>query len=239
MRWRISVLLVIALSLAPFSAWATSSSTNFKVEEDYVGGGGLLNSSSASFQSKESIGDVAVGETGSTNFQTNNGFTTTNDPTLAFSVTGSSIDFSTLSPSTTATGTATFSVKNYTSWGYVVLTTGNGPTNHNHVLTGLSSPTSPTPGTEQFGINLIDNSSPDIGANPVQVPSSSFSNGVVASGYDQLNKFKYVEGDAIASAPKSSGETDYTISYIANVNAITTPGGQYTMSHVLVVVGTY
>lgn len=239
MRWRISVLFVVVLSLAPLAARATSSSSNFKVEEDFVGGGGLIDESSANFHAKESIGDVAVGESGSTNFQTNNGFTTTNDPTLSFLVTGSSIDFSTLSPSTTATGTATFSVKNYTSWGYVVLTTGQ-PVNGNHTLAPMTTAGSSQTGVEQFGINLVANTSPTtFGAVPVQVPSSSFSNGVAASGYNTANTYKYVDGDTVASAPKSSGETDYTISYIANVNATTTPGGKYLMNHQLIVVGTY
>lgn len=239
MRWRISLVLALALNFAPYSAWATSSA-NYQVNEDFIGGGGLLESSSASYLSKESIGDVAVGETSSGNFQTNNGFTTTNDPTLSFLVTGSNIDFSTLTAGTTATGTSTFSVKNYTSWGYVVLTTGNGPTNNGHVLAPMTSRGSSQTGTEQFGMNLTANTSPaTFGAGPVQVPSGSFSYGVAASEYAVTNEYKYVEGDAIASAPKTSGQTDYTISYIANVNNTTTPGGKYVMNHVLVVVGTY
>jgi hypothetical protein len=78
----------------------------------------------------------------------------------------------------------------------------------------------------------------DLGANPVQVPDSTFSFGTVASGYDTPCQFKYVNGDTIAQSAKSSGETDYTISYIVNINNVT-PGGTYTMNHVLVATSTF
>jgi hypothetical protein len=58
----------------------------------------------------------------------------------------------------------------------------------------------------------------------------------VTAGYNTCGLFKYVKGDTIASSSKSSGETDYTISYIFNISP-TTPGGTYSMNHVLVAVG--
>jgi hypothetical protein len=80
---------------------------------------------------------------------------------------------------------------------------------------------------EQFGINLAANTSPHIGAGPVQVPSNTYSFGAVESGYSQADLYKYSNGDAIAYSNSSSGETDYTLSMIINISAVT-PGGQYT-----------
>jgi len=242
MKWWQIIGLILALQFTTvLPVLATASSSNYRVEEDFIGSGGLTDESSSNFHAKETIGDLAVGETGSANFQTNNGFTTTNDPTLSFLVTSSTINLGTLSSSSTATGTATFTVKNYTSWGYVVLTTSQPPNNGSgHTLAPMTTAGASAAGTEQFGINLVANTSPaNFGADPVQVPSSNFSSGVAASGYNTANTFKYVVGDVIASAPKASGETDYTVSYIANVNNTTTGGGQYTGGHDLVVVGTY
>jgi len=94
-------------------------------------------------------------------------------------------------------------------------------------------------GTEQFGMNLVANTSPTtFGANPVQTPDSSFSSGAAASNYDTANNFRYVAGETIAYASESSGLTDYTISYIINA-ANTTAGGTYSGAQTLVCVGTY
>jgi hypothetical protein len=82
------------------------------------------------------------------------------------------------------------------------------------------------PGVEQFGINLVDNSLPDVGADPVQVPDGTFSFGTAIAGYDTANLFKFLDDDAIAMSPKSSGQTNYTLSMIANI-ARETPAGQY------------
>jgi len=52
------------------------------------------------------------------------------------------------------------------------------------------------------------------------------------------NEYRYVSGETIAFAPKDSGKTTYTMSYIINVNSFTPPG-QYTTDQTLVVTGTY
>jgi hypothetical protein len=103
----------------------------------------------------------------------------------------------------------------------------------------LTSPTASVAGSEQFGINLVHNTSPaSFGANPVQVPSSAFSFGAAAPGYNTPNQYKYVPGDTIAYSNSSSGETDYTISYIYNISVIT-PGGTYGFNDVLVATATF
>jgi len=107
------------------------------------------------------------------------------------------------------------------------------------VMTAPSTPTASSSGTEQFGINLVANTSPaTFGSNPAQIPNSTFSFGQAASGYNTPNLYKYVNGDTVASSSSSSGETDYTISYIFNISS-TTPGGTYTMNHVLVATSTF
>jgi hypothetical protein len=100
----------------------------------------------------------------------------------------------------------------------------------------------PSPGTEQFGINLVANTVPTtFGADPSPSPNGTYANGVAATGYDTPNKFKYNAGDTLVQTPAGSsgwGLTDYTISYIAD-SAAFTPAGEYKMVHDLVVVATY
>ena len=239
------VLLVLALILLGYGITGTALaddplvSPNYVIPESYIGPGGDINSSSPNYSSTGTIGDTATGQSTSPNYGTQAGYNTTSDPRLSVVINTSSIAFGSLSTAATSTATATFSVLNYTAYGYAVYTIGSPPSNEGHSLTGMNPTTASQTGTEQYGINLKANTSPvSFGADPAQVPSSSFSYGTAASGYNTTNNYRYVAGEKIAEATKTSGETDYTISYIVNVST-TTPGGQYAGSQSLVVVGTY
>lgn len=218
------------------------TSTNYRIDESYFGPGGVLDSGSTNYQfqsGQQSLGNTGVGESSSNNYQTQAGATTTNDPRLSCVINTSSINFGGLSTSVATTATATFSVLNYTSYGYVVSIIGNPPSNGSHTLANMSSTAASSAGTEQFGINLVANTSPaTFGADPVQIPDNTFSFGSAASNYNTANNFRYNSGDTIAQATKSSGQTNYTISYIINA-ATTTPGGSYSGNQALVCTGTY
>lgn len=219
-----------------------SSSTNYQVNDVYFGSGGALNDCSTNYCAKESLGETAVGNTKSTSYQAQAGFNTDRNPYLVFSITGGSTNLGVLSVGSTAVTTATFSVKSYNSSGYIVQIASTAPVDTapgHHVLNPLATPTASAAGTEQFGMNLVANTSPTtFGAGPVQVPSSSYSFGAVASGYNTANLYKYVNGDTIASSNSSSGETDYTASYIYNISGVT-PDGEYSYSGVLVATATF
>jgi hypothetical protein len=239
------ILVVIAFMLLTFGlsggvlAQTLPSSTNYNLPESYIGPGGSLDSSSPSYRSNDTAGDVGIGTSSSANFQSQSGFNTTNEPTLSLIVNSSSVAFGSLSTSAATTGTATFRVLNYTSHGYSVYTVGNPPSNSGHTLAGITSTGPSQAGVEQYGINLRANSSPvALGAEPVQVPSTNFSFGGASTGYSTVNNYRYVAGERIAQADVSSGQTNYTISYIVNVST-DSPGGRYTGTQGLVIVGTY
>jgi hypothetical protein len=98
---------------------------------------------------------------------------------------------------------------------------------------------SPTPGVEQFGINLVSNTSPaSFGSDPVQLPDSSASFGQPSPGYNIPNTFKYNDGDIIAESSKSSGKTCFVVSYVVNVSSVT-PAGTYLFDQIIVATGTY
>ncbi len=235
--WSIALALLLLLVPAGSQA-AQSSSANYQVNEVFFGAGGELNACSSNYCAKEAAGETGVGSTSSTNYQAHGGFNTDRTPFLQFVVNGTSTDIGVLSTSSTSTTTATFSVKNYLSSGYQVVTVSNPPKYNTYTMQNLTSPSASVPGTEQFGINLVHNTSPGVGANPVQVPNSGFSFGQAASGYNSSNLYKYVPGDTVAYSNSSSGETDYTISYIYNISNIT-PGGTYDFNDVLVATATF
>lgn len=157
--------------------------------------------------------------------------------------TATNTDLGYLSTSSAATTTWGFSIRTYLASGYIVTNASDPPTATSgagtHTLANLTSPTASSPGTEQFGINLVANTSPTtFGAVPAQIPDSSYSFGQAATGYNTANLFKYVKGDTVAYSPKSSGETDYTISYLYNISTAT-PAGKYVFNHILVGTSTF
>jgi hypothetical protein len=220
-------LLTLAIWAGPI-AHAQSSSLNYKVEESFFGTGGELDASSTNYRAKQSAGETTVGNSASANYQFQGGFNTSDTPLLEVAVNGGTYDMGVLDISSTGAVTATFTVRNYLSSGYVVRLNGQAPTDpvSGHALTTLSTASSSVPGTEQFGVNLVDNGNPDIGSNPAQVPDGTYSFGTAVAGYDTTNLFKFIDGDTIAMSPKSSGQTNYALSIIANV-ARSTPSGQY------------
>jgi hypothetical protein len=94
-----------------------------------------------------------------------------------------------------------------------------------------------TPGTEQFGFNLRNNTS--FGSDPDN-------NGLLADllnpDYGTISKFSYDDsGNSVNLAQKTSpnpAAARYTLSYLANVNPLT-PGGTYQAHQVFVIVATY
>lgn len=214
----------------------TLSSNNYKFDESTLGSGGLNQSSSSSYQSSSALGDLAIGNSASENYQVEAGNKTTNDPTLSFAINNASASFGSFSATTSATATATFSISNYTSYGYVVQIAGEPPKNGTHTITPLPTETSPQVGTKQFGINLVANTAPaSVGANPSH---GLFAVGNAAPSYSTPNKYRYVSGETIATSPASSGVTTYTMTYMVNVDSLMV-GGQYTTNQTLIVTGTY
>ncbi|QQS18676.1 hypothetical protein IPL68_01130 [Candidatus Saccharibacteria bacterium] len=219
-----------------------SSSSSYQVNEVFFGTGGELNACSGSYCSKQSAGELTVGNTKGNQFQAQAGFNTDRIPWLEIDVTKSAVNLGDITPTSTGYDYASFTVKSYLAHGYVVQIYGSTPTNSGHAITPLATAGAINPGTEQFGINLRDNTAPNIGADPVQRPdgtlSGPFSFGTYATGYNTPDTYKYVSGDVIAESLSSSGYTDYTISYIMNITAIT-PGGTYTTNQSVVATSTF
>lgn len=221
----------------------TYQSTNYGVDEVFMGAGGLNDASSASYRARASLGDTVVGNASSGNFQMYGGFTTNTDPYIEFVVDGGSVDLGYLSDTQTKYTSTTFRVKTYLAQSYSVITASDPPKLYNrsdtHTMTVNATPTASTIGTEQFGINLVANTDPAVlGDDPVQLPDSSFSYGQVDDDYDNPDLYMYAKGDRVAYSNKSSGFTEYTVSYIFNIDGMT-QAGEYVFEHVLVATSTF
>lgn len=241
MGWkRIAVLVAVAISpvvLLTGVVAAQSTSPSYRVDEYFFGSGGELEACSGDYCAKQSAGELAAGHTSSANYQAQVGFNTTDQPVLEVAVNGD-VDFGLLDTGATATGSANIQVRTYLSSGYNMIIAGTAPKYSNHVLNSPSMPTSSQVGTEQFGINLVDNSAPNVGDDPEQVPEGSFSFGLPSASYSTPDQFMYQDGDTVAQSNSSSGQTNYTLSLIANI-APNTPAGKYLTEMSIVVVAAF
>jgi hypothetical protein len=234
----LAVALIIAMPALVFAGGLTSS-TNYQLGEAVFASGGQLNSCSSNYCSKQAAGELAVGSTSSANYLAHAGFNTDRQPYIQINVSNTNTYLGTLTSSTTATTTASFSVETYLAHGYAVINASGPPTNGSYTMQTSTTPTTSNVGTEQFGMNLVANTSPaSFGSNPVEEPDNTFSFGQVATAYDNPNQYLYNQGDEIAYSTSSTSFTTYTISYIFNISHVT-PGGTYTFYHVLVATGTY
>jgi hypothetical protein len=231
-------LMSCVLSAASVSAQLTSPS--YRVDETYFGTGGELDASSPSYKARQSAGELTVGNAASSNYQFNAGFNTTDEELLEVAVSGGVFDLGILDTTTISASSTTFTVRNYLASGYVVRLNGSAPQSPGGTYTfaSLASPTAATPGTEQFGVNLRQNTTPTVGADLTQQPDNSFSFGEAMPDYDTPNLFKFLNNDAIARSLTSSGMTTYTLSFIANVSN-NTPSGSYGASLFINVIPTF
>lgn len=235
----ISFSLLFVFAAPAIAMAAQSASTHYQVNEVFFGSGGELNSCSTNYCSKQSAGELAVGAICSSTYCAQAGFNTDRTPYIQFVVSNTNVDLGSLSPNSTKTATAYFSVKAYLSHGYSVINASDPPSNNSYTMTALNTPTASVVGDEQFGMNLVGNTSPTtFGADPTHNPDATFSFGQVAPDYSTANFYKYVKGDTVAYSTSSSSQTTYTVSYIFNISNVT-PGGTYNMRHVLVATGTY
>jgi len=128
------------------------------------------------------------------------------------SASGSQINFGVFSKVQANYGTSQFLVATNAQNGYNITITGATLTSGNNIIPALSSLGASTPGTDQFGINLVANSDPAIGSN-----IAGDGPGFIASNYSSPNNFMFSSGDTIASSTIPSDYNRYTISYLVNV----------------------
>lgn len=160
--------------------------------------------------------------------------TSTVNPTLTFVITDAAIDLGTLTSSATGSDTAEFTVATNAGSGYVADISGTTLTNAaSDTITAIGGTKAASSiGSEQFGLNLKDNATPNVGAEP------SGGSGAAAGEYATADSFAFLTGDTIASCAGPSDTTTFTISAIANIDGAT-ESGTYTTTLTLVTTGKF
>lgn len=122
-------------------------------------------------------------------------------------------DMGELSPTDTLTAQSQMAVGTNASAGFIITSVGAPLSAGTTIIPPLDTPTPSQPGTNQFGINLVANSSPSVGIDPEGV----WANALASVDYGQPDMYKFRDGDIVAYSPNVSLMKKFTVSYIVNV----------------------
>lgn len=129
------------------------------------------------------------------------------------------VDLGTLSTSKVSSGTSQMMVATNADFGLVIGMYGTTMTSGNNVISALETPTVSAPGNAQFGLNLRDNSNPNVGADPtgggIATPTAK---------YNTPNRYAFTSGDTVVTSGDVTDTRKFTVSYIANVPPDQMPG---------------
>jgi hypothetical protein len=228
-----NIILLLVIFLYPLLVKAEMVAPNFKITSDVIGSFGSKESST-SFELGDTGGEVGTGDSSSTNFNLSAGFWAAagDDAVLIFNITDAIADLGVLISSTAKSDTATFNAATTAQGGYVIQFSGNTLAFESNQIDPLAGGGASNPGDEQFGFNLVANSTPIVGSDPLG------GYGQASTGYNTQNSFKFSSGDSIAETSRPSGQTLYTLSFIGNVDN-SSDAGIYASNITVVATGRY
>src|SRR3990167_10945598 len=152
-------------------------------------------------------------------------------------VAGNSISFGSFSTTSTKSGTSVMAASTNGGYGYAITVNGTTLTcttcNGTQTISALATQQTSSTGSEQFGINLKDNTTPNVGA---EVSGSGTA--TATANYGTADSFRFVTADSVASVAVPTNPNPFTASYIVNV-AGTTEAGTYTATMTYIATATF
>ena len=129
-------------------------------------------------------------------------------------------DMGELTSTNTVTAQSQMAVGTNASGGFAITANGDPPSAGTASIDEMDTPGPSRPGTNQFGINLVANTSPAIGVDP----EGPFANAIPSPDYGTADVYKYKSGDLVAYSPNVSLMRKFTVSYILNASPSLKPG---------------
>lgn len=209
----------------------TSKSPNYQMTESEVGNTSGVESCSGNYCSQVTVGNDAAPSSASS---PELGTVKYSEPIIELSVDPGASNLGELTTERPGRKTMNIKIRNYETGGFMLQIVGTPPKYQDHTLPALATPTASRPGTEQFGINVVANTTPSMGNNPVLQPGGGDGASLLLEGYGTPNVFKYVNGQTIAQTKTNTGGADLTISMIVNISN-STPAGHYASDFAAVV----
>jgi hypothetical protein len=152
-------------------------------------------------------------------------------------ISGNSINFGTFSPTVTSAATSVMAASSNSSSGYVITVNGSsltcGACAGTPSIAALASQTASATNTGQFGLNLKDNLTPNVGA---EVSGTGVA--AATTNYSTANQYRFGTGEPVASAAGATNANTFTVSYIVNVPG-NQPAGVYATALTYIATATY
>lgn len=152
-------------------------------------------------------------------------------------ITGSSINLGNFSPSAASSGTSVMAASTNGLSGYAITVNGStltcGSCSGSPTIAALGSQTASSTGSAQFGLNLKDNATPNVGAEKTGGGSAA-----ATANYGTADQFRFVSGDSVASAAGPTNANKFTVSYLVNVPGVQA-AGIYTATMTYIATATY
>ena len=157
--------------------------------------------------------------------------------------TAGTISFNQLfSPGATATATSQMAASTNASKGYSITVNGPTLTSGSNTIDAMATTAAGVVGTGQFGLNLKDNTAPDVGIEVAPSPDGTDWKGQATTDYGTVDNFKFVTGDSVATSDNGgAGPTNsqiFTKTYIVNVPG-NQPAGDYTTTLTYICTATF
>jgi hypothetical protein len=156
---------------------------------------------------------------------------------------GTTVDFGTFSPLATNMGTSVMQASTNASSGYAITVNGTTMTSGINTIPAMGTQSAnslgcapsctSTTGVSQFGTNVRDNATPNVGANVSGVGTATGQ-----GGYNTPDSFRYFSGDTVAGVGGASKANTFTNSYIVNVGG-DQAAGQYTATMTYICTATF
>ena len=153
---------------------------------------------------------------------------------LTFAINSNTVALGTITTGTTGIGSHTISAVTNASGGFAISYNGPTLTSGSNTIPVYTSGSS-SAGTAGFGINLVSNSTPSVGA---AVTQNSGTCGI-ASGYGTSNTFNFVASTpTVITNVTAPADCVYTTSYVANISN-STASGSYSSDITYIISGTF
>lgn len=134
-------------------------------------------------------------------------------------IAGSTVNLGTGSTTTTSSGTSVMAASTNGNLGYAITVNGLTLTSGGNTITALPAASPSSVGIEQFGLNLVANATPAVGA-----ARSGSGTATAGPNHGLADNFRFVTGDTVAVVAGPSNANTFTVSYIANIAGLTEAG---------------
>jgi len=209
----ITLILISVLLFSQSFVFSAMDSDNYQIWADVISVGGGEDLSSDNYTLQDTLGQAVVGISSSTNYTSRAGYRYPEyfdgEPSITLSLGGGSVALGTLDTSAAKTGSHSLVVGTNSGTGLSVTYSGSTLTcsacTTSNTIAGIGgSAVASTPGTSQFGLNVIFSS----GTSPFATSTASYTNG---------GNYAFFSGAEIITSIGDINDTTFTVNYVANI----------------------